>query len=247
MNFNDILEEYSSLLSELDVWFGRCLSKYPTEIQCVKGCNECCRSLFDITLVDAVFLKSGFDKLPDQARRVVTAKAEARLEELRRLWPELSTPYLLNHRPEEDWKELMPDDDETPCVLLGDDGRCLVYEHRPMTCRLHGLPLVDPDGEILHDEWCTMNFPEMDPLQIEDLREDFTRIFRKEVALFRELERLLLNKGIKELDTFIPLALLVDYRDFNWDGFACKSEGFSGEKSLKSPSTALCSTFITAT
>jgi Fe-S-cluster containining protein len=219
MNFNDILEQYSSLLSEVDKWFDRCLSKYPSEIMCVKGCCECCRSLFDITLVDAVFLKSGFDMLPDGVRNLVAAKAEERLGGLRQLWPELSIPYLLNHRPEDEWKDLMPDDDETPCVLLGDDGRCLVYEHRPMTCRLHGLPLVDPDGEILHDEWCSMNFPEIDPMQIEELREDFTRIFRKEVAIFRELAMLLLNKEIKELDTFIPLALLVDYRGFDWDGW----------------------------
>lgn len=219
MNFNDILERYRILLLEVDAWFNRCIAAFPGEIQCVQGCSDCCHSLFDITLVDAIVLKNGFDTLTKDVRRLVTVKAESRLEGLQRLWPELATPYLLNHRPEDEWKQLMPDDDEEPCVLLGDDGRCLVYNHRPMTCRLHGLPLIDPDGEIMHDEWCTMNFPDVDPLQIEELREDFTRIFREEVKIFRELERLLLHKGFKELDTFIPLALLVDYLKFDWEGW----------------------------
>jgi Fe-S-cluster containining protein len=154
----------------------------------------------------------------------VAIKAKGRLKELRDIWPELSAPYLLNHRPEEEWEALMPDDDETPCVLLGDDGRCLVYAHRPMTCRLHGLPLVDPDGEVLHDEWCTMNFPEADPLQHEKLRADFTGMFKEEVALFRRLEAVLLNKGFRELDTFIPLALLVDYGKTDWNGWGERAD-----------------------
>lgn len=215
-----ILSDYSLLLAQVDSWYSTCQAAFPEDIRCGQGCSDCCRGLFDITLLDAVFIKTGFDRLPEDARRRAALKAERRLAGLKGIWPELSPPYLLNHRPEEEWEELMPDDDETPCVLLGDDGRCLVYAHRPMTCRLHGLPLVDPDGEILHDEWCTMNFTDRSPMELDRLRADFTGIFRREVSLFREFEGVLLNKGIKELDTFIPLALLVDYGSFDWSGFA---------------------------
>lgn len=211
-----ILSDYSQLLAKIDRWYAGCQVAFPDDIRCRTGCSDCCRGLFDITLLDAVFLKTGFDRLPDEVKSRAIIKAQGRLAELRRIWPELSSPYLLNHRPEEEWEELMPDDDETSCVLLGDDGRCLVYDYRPMTCRLHGLPLVDPDGEVLHDEWCTMNFADDDPLGREELRTDFTGIFKGEVALFRELEGVLLNKGFRELDTFIPLVLLVDYKNFDW-------------------------------
>lgn len=219
-----ILSDYSRLLARIDSWYSSCQAAFPTDIRCSKGCSDCCRSLFDITLLDAVFLKTGFDLLPEDIKSRVTIKAKGRLRGLRKIWPGLSSPYLLNHRPEEDWQELMPEDDETPCVLLGDDGRCLVYAHRPMTCRLHGLPLVDPDGEVQHDEWCTMNFPDADPLQYEKLRADFTGMFKEEVALFRRLETVLLSKGVRELDTFIPLALLVDYLKFDWHGWGERAE-----------------------
>ncbi|MEZ4312204.1 MAG: YkgJ family cysteine cluster protein [Polyangiaceae bacterium] len=37
--------------------------------------------------------------------------------------------------------------DGAPCVALGDDDRCAIYEVRPLVCRSHGVPLrfVEPD------------------------------------------------------------------------------------------------------
>ncbi len=217
--YEEIFTDYAKLLAEVDGWYARCKTAYPKEILCREGCAECCRSLFDITLVDAWFLRLGFARLSESVKRAVIDKAEQRLKGLQNSWPELAPPYLLNHRKEEEWTLLMPEDDETPCVLLGEDGRCLVYDNRPMTCRLHGLPLLDEDGTVLHDEWCTINFPNCSPLALDDLRAEFTRMFREEVALFRKLESMICKKGFKELDTFIPLALLVDYEVFDWEAW----------------------------
>jgi Fe-S-cluster containining protein len=217
MNLDDILKRYAELLAGIDRWYARCQAAFPGEVRCGKGCSGCCRGLFDITLLDAWYLKEGFDRLPDEVRLVVRERAGDRLEGLKTIWPELAPPFMLNCRPEEDWDLLMPDDDESPCVLLGDDGRCLVYEHRPMTCRLHGLPLIDLDGTVMHDEWCTENFADRSPLEEAGLRAGFTAMFREEVLLFRMLESLLLKQDIMELDTFIPLALLVDFGRFDWE------------------------------
>jgi len=209
----DILKQYSALLAEVDAWFSRCSALYPERIACAKGCSECCRALFDITILDAATLKNGFDKLPEEVRSSVRSRAEERLQQIRSIWPEFAHPYLLNHRPESDWEELMPEEDETPCVLLDSNGRCLVYESRPMTCRLHGLPLVDVSGEVMHDEWCSMNFPGIDPLLLEGLRADFDRILRDEVALDRLFTKELLGRVVYECDTLIPTALLIDFAD----------------------------------
>jgi len=42
-----------------------------------------------------------------------------------------------------------------PCPLLS-EGRCLVYRHRLMICRLHGVPsqMLRPDGRRLHFPGC---------------------------------------------------------------------------------------------
>jgi Fe-S-cluster containining protein len=216
MKMKEILEKYGELLRKVDDWFAGCAGKHPSSITCRNGCSECCRALFDITLLDAFYLKSGFDRLDPVIKDAILVKARERLDDLQVLWPDFAEPYILNYRPEEEWEILMPEDDETPCPLLGKDGTCPVYDFRPMTCRLHGLPLVDISGEVLHDEWCTLNFPGGSPLEVKELRWEFNLLFREELLIFREFTGLLLNKPFNELDTFIPTALLIDFEGFDW-------------------------------
>jgi Fe-S-cluster containining protein len=212
---DDILVNYSLLLEEVDEWFVRTSGLAGPDVSCRKGCSECCRGLFDITLLDALYLKSGFDRLPAEVRDMVRAKALHRFEGLRTLWPDFDHPYILNYRPEEDWEKLMPEEDDTPCALLGEDGTCLLYEHRPMTCRLNGLPLVDISGELFCDEWCTLNFIGKDPLRQKNLRWRFYEHFRSELQLFHLFTEQLIGRPVNELDTFIPLALLIDFSGFD--------------------------------
>lgn len=214
------MNEYGRLLAQVDAWFAGCLDRFPAAIACKAGCSDCCRGLFDITLLDACYLKKGFDALPLETKAKVMVKVRERLLSLKNLWPELDHPYILNTRAEDEWEMLMPEEDETPCVLLGDDGRCLVYEHRPMTCRLNGLPLMDISGEPFHDDWCTMNFRDMDPSHMTELRWPFYSHFTRELALFREFTKKLTGKAVNELDTFIPLALLIDFDGFDWSAWA---------------------------
>jgi len=211
-----ILKEYEKLLVEIDDWFTRCQEHFPDEIACSKGCSSCCRGLFDITILDAVLLNRGFEGLPDDAKASVREKAEERLEIIRTSWPDFSHPFTLNHHPEEEREALLATDNETPCVLLDEKGRCLLYACRPMTCRLHGLPLIDVSGEVMEGEWCTENFQGSDPLVLINLREEFERLFYMEAGLGRCFTEELLGKALAELDTVIPTALLFDFRDFDW-------------------------------
>ena len=216
---NDILSRYGLLLQEVDEWFGHASGLAGPDVSCRKGCSACCRGLFDITLLDACYLKKGFDKLDRTGKKAALARAQGRLLSLQALWPEYAEPYVLNYRPEGDWDELMPEEDETPCVLLGDDGNCLVYDYRPMTCRLNGLPLVDVSGEVFFEEWCTLNFIGKDPLCQENLRWKFRKHFQDELGLFHQFTKKLIGSPVNELDTLIPTALLIDFEKFDWCGW----------------------------
>lgn len=207
---NVILDNYGALLGEVDAWFRRCAEQHPDMIACCNGCSECCRGLFDITLLDAFYLKLGFDKLPESLKSEIVKRARLRLESLSLENPEFVEPWLLNGIPEDDWDALMPEDDETPCLLLSETGKCLIYEYRPMTCRLNGIPLIDVSGEELFDEWCSLNFTKGDPRQLEDLRFGFTDLFSRELLLFRELVSKLTGSALNEVDLFIPAAIVLD-------------------------------------
>ena len=211
----DIFIRYGTLLHEVDNWFATCLLTHASKIACHQGCSSCCRGLFDITLLDALYLRHGFDQLTDDVQRDVRAKAGARLDLIAAQWTGFIAPWLLNPIPEAEWDDIMPDDDETPCVLLSASGTCLVYDYRPMTCRLNGIPLIDTTGEELFDEWCTLNFTDCEPLLLKDLRHPFTDLFAQELLLFRELTKRLLGKAVSELDTLIPAAVFIDAEMIN--------------------------------
>lgn len=205
---NGILREYRQLLAAVDAWFGHCRPLTGGGPGC-RGCAECCRGLFDVTLLDAALLRQGFDRLPATTREKVLAKVRPILARLRERFPGFGPPYLLDGLPAD---QLPPDGEEdTPCPLLDAAGRCLLYAHRPLTCRLYGLPHVDLSGEVFLDEWCPHTLAGRDPLAISGLRWEFRRTFAGEGRLLRALAaRLALPAGV-DLDTFIPTALLIDF------------------------------------
>lgn len=205
-----LLDRYGALLGEVDAWFQRCLEQHPELIECRNGCSECCRGLFDITLLDAFYLRRGFDRLSEPLKTTIVKVASGRLELLSRVNPAFVEPWLLNGIPEDDWDALMPEEDEAPCLLLSESGGCLIYEYRPMTCRLNGIPLIDVSGEELFDEWCTLNFTEEEPRDLADLRFGFTDLFARELLLFQELVHLLTGSVRNEVDLFIPAAIVMD-------------------------------------
>ncbi len=206
----NIVRHYKTLLTEVDEWFSRCKESFEGQIHCVAGCAACCRGLFDISLLDAFLLQTGFKQLPAELQETVRARAEKRLRQLQTDWPGFQHPYLLNHLPDELWTE-MPEDDRTPCPLLGEGGVCLVYEYRPMICRTHGLPNVDDSGESFSDLYCTLNFAGIDPLSLDKLRWSFRRVYAQEFDLLALFNQHLLGIPLREADTFIPLAPLIDF------------------------------------
>ena len=205
------IDAYRNLLGEIDGWFERCLAVAPPGLlACRRGCSACCRGLFDITLLDAFLLREGFAKLPAATREQVLARCRPRLLELQRRWPQLQPPYLLNPLPDDSWTA-MPEDDVTTCPLLGANGLCPIYPFRPMTCRLHGLPIIDFSGEDFTSAVCTLHAGELNGLVP---RGPFRDLFTREIVLLRAFTRQLTGKPTSEADTFIPLALLADYGCF---------------------------------
>jgi Fe-S-cluster containining protein len=163
-------------------------------------------------------LKAAFAGLSPKVQAQVLARCRPRLSELRERWPGLSHPYLLNALPEEEWLST-PEKDQTPCPLLDENGYCLVYAARPLTCRLHGLPNVDISGEDFDGTVCTLHTGNPFELPEKVLRWRFREVFVQEINLFQSFSRELTGSSWTELDTFIPLALLADYTAVDWHSF----------------------------
>ncbi len=96
------------------------------------GCDDnCCLTRFSHhTVLEYLDLCEGLGQLAPEARRRVAAEARQNVADT-----------AAGRR--------------RPCPLLQEE-RCLLYAHRPMICRLHGIPhrLVRPDATVLDGEGC---------------------------------------------------------------------------------------------
>lgn len=219
-----LLTSYRSLLEQMDHWFHRCQEAYPSAIHCDAGCSACCRALFDISLLDALLLRQGFEQLSRQTQQEIQRKAAPILQRLEAQWPGFRSPWLLNDLPEELWLDI-PQEDNTPCPLLDEDGRCQVYAHRPMLCRLHGLPQVDRSGEVFSDRCCSLNFTRQDPMALKTLRWDFKKAFTAEFELLQTLTAELGDLATTEVDTLIPAAVFLVPTEIDWPLVLSQREG----------------------
>ncbi len=207
------MAQYRELLSEIDGWFTSIRARYADQMQCGRGCARCCYGLFDISLPDALLLAQGLCELPAETFAQVRASAAGLQTDLLEIAPELKPPFFLQQISEERIDEIVDQARSPRCPLLGEQNECLVYEHRPLACRLEGTPMVDVRDGIFGD-WCELNFVEgLTEQALNDLRLDHCGIRTAELSTAQVLMRILPAGRTAEATIFIP-TLIVDYECF---------------------------------
>src|SRR5208337_4442740 len=77
------IKKYARFLEKCSTKFREATNKHG--VGCKRGCNECCSvGFFDITLLDAIHLRTALKKVPPDIRKQVIAKANAQLDVLER-------------------------------------------------------------------------------------------------------------------------------------------------------------------
>ncbi len=55
-------KKYEALVSKAEAVFEQVKSKFPDEVKCKEGCSDCCHALFDLTLVEALYINFRFNE-----------------------------------------------------------------------------------------------------------------------------------------------------------------------------------------
>jgi len=140
---------YPELLARLDRWSADAREGHPGVIPCRSGCTACCNGPFDISVADAMLLRSAARRLPAQVRKGVARRAEALARRIQALAPTWGPPWDIADIGDERFDEISSALADVPCPLLDEGGACLVYGSRPMVCRWMGLGIVTREGEII--------------------------------------------------------------------------------------------------
>jgi Fe-S-cluster containining protein len=194
---NTVLIKYRTFVEEIDSVFERMQELYPKEMQCDSGCNDCCSAIFYIQLIEAVNIGMGFRELPEFVQNRVIERAENshRLnEELHQRIVELREKGQMEALAELSIQRV-------PCPLQ-EDGRCLLYNLRPVTCRLYGIPTLI-NGEIcscpLSKFKLNENYPVVDMDDINARLREFSQ----------ELYKLLTNQEMPPEGILLPVSAVI--------------------------------------
>jgi len=200
---NRIIKKYSQFLERSHAVFSKAAAKHG--VGCKQGCHECCSvGFFDITLLDAIYLRSALKKLPAAVRERVIARANEQLDILEKKKAFTRKDPLLKTLPSID--AISRRSAKMSCPALDDNGACLVYEQRPHICRIFG-PTIRGPRRAVQLEGCgyfTKDIPQAD-FPIYDHYEEEKKLQK---AMFVKAGR----KRIREVDTIIPAALTLDLK-----------------------------------
>lgn len=207
VNFDEYFKRYEALVQSVDTAFKRVEQQYSQQVTCHIGCDDCCYALFDVTLIEALYINH-------RLHSVLTP--ETREDFLEKCNKADRQTYKIKKQAWKRFEEGLPEDEiltaiaaeRVRCPCLNDQNQCDIYAFRPLTCRLYGIPTAiagkghtcGRSGFEAGQPYPTVN---MDTLH------------QKLYAISSDLVRDLDTPYIKLAEVLVPLsmALLTEYND----------------------------------
>ena len=131
------------LYQKTDHWFQRSTAALLGEVPCKLGCTSCCIGPFPITLLDVQTLREGLAGLQPDHRQRIEQQALEQTAAMEASFPQLTNTDLIDNWSDQEIDRLVTEFHHQPCPALEADGRCGVYQHRPLVCRSMGIPTED--------------------------------------------------------------------------------------------------------
>jgi Fe-S-cluster containining protein len=211
------LNDYRQLLDETEKWFRSICVRFPDQMQCARGCSRCCYGLFDVSLPDAIIILEGMKGLSEVTQTGIIERAAEIQRSIMNAAPTLESPFFLNTLSEEQIYHIVDLVQEPRCPLLGQHNQCLIYDCRPLACRIKGAPMTDvEDGPF--DDWCKLNFTRGIPFQAAvELERDYGRMQQIEIDSTLLLSKQLLGHSHNRVTIFIP-SLVIELKGW-WHKF----------------------------
>ncbi len=139
MDFSPFFQRYEALVAEVDKVVAKVAGEHADCMACKPGCSDCCHAMFDLSLVEALYLNARFNEaFEGQRRSDVLDRADQADREAYRI----KRAAFKQSRDGAKASEIMEfiARSRVCCPLLDAGERCELYEHRPVTCRLYGIP-----------------------------------------------------------------------------------------------------------
>lgn len=131
--------QYEVLAGAADRIFKKVSDEFPIEMSCKKGCSDCCHALFDVSLVEGLYLNHRFSRMfTGEMRDALLEKANRADRTIYTIKRDARKRLEKGHTEEDLLVSLAAE--RVRCPLLNTRNQCDLYAYRPITCRLYGVP-----------------------------------------------------------------------------------------------------------
>jgi len=205
IDFTLYFEKYKALSAKADEMFAKVQNEFPECITCEIKCADCCHALFDLTLIEAIYINHRVNEMFEGKKLETIIDKSNRAD--RKTYKVKRKAYQDKEAGKNEVEILMEIAAErVRCPLLNEDDMCDLYEYRPITCRLYGMPTST--GGIGHT--CGKSaFVEGKPYPTANLDVLQKKLYEISAELVGQIK----TKYVKMAEMLVPLsmAILTDY------------------------------------
>jgi len=138
-DFLPYFKKYEELVAVAEDAFNRVKKDHPECVKCELGCAECCHALFDLTLIEALYVNHKFKAaFEDEQRETMLERANRADRKTYQIKKSAGKMMKAGSTDQEILEKIASE--SVRCALLNDKNLCDLYDFRPITCRLYGVP-----------------------------------------------------------------------------------------------------------
>jgi Fe-S-cluster containining protein len=207
LDLRPYFKKYENLVAAVDGAFERVRRAHAACVKCKEGCADCCYALFDLTLIEAVYINHKFNEKFKGTDKIdlleKSSKADRRIHRLKR---KAFKALQAGKNEGEILAEMALE--RVRCPLLSEKDLCDLYDHRPITCRFYGIPTAI--GGTGHT--CGRSgFKKGEQYPTANLDAVHSKLQEISAELLRDIK----SRNIRLADILVPLsmALITDYDD----------------------------------
>jgi Fe-S-cluster containining protein len=137
--FEPFFKKYEELVKAADDVFELVSKEHSECVKCKIECSDCCHAMFDLTLIEAMYINHKFkEKIEGNAREAIINKANDIDRQIHKIKRKAVKELDAGSSEDEILAKLAGE--RVRCPLLNSKDSCDLYEYRPITCRFYGIP-----------------------------------------------------------------------------------------------------------
>ena len=140
IDLSEFFQKYEAIAAKADAAFQRIRQDFGEMVKCEAGCTDCCFALFDLTLIEALYVNHHFHESVSEDKQAAMLGIANRTD---RAIYKLKKAAFKATQTGKDEKQVVEEmgKERIKCPLLNEQDRCDLYPYRPIACRIYGAPL----------------------------------------------------------------------------------------------------------